>query len=449
MKSLPTSQDKKQAAQWELARRGNLRWMCTAVQLKVLEMMKRYDIGLGDPFWALLHRGCGKTVLGCIINVEVCLRGPLRYTVHMGPTIKDVLSITNPAYKMVFSKLPPDLRPKWDDQTNAWLFPNGSSILMKSSADHGLDKALRGFTIWNCVCEELAFVPNPAYIFEVINPRRIPVNGGLFIATTPPRSPSHPSGLLIQEALASNNAMRFTVDDNPTLTEREREAIIRQAKGVHTSAYRREYLCELVVDDRYRVFSEPWEVMPPNEDLKRDLMGVLVYRGGGVSVFVAGRRDENDRLVVVEEAVFRKAGLPFVAEHLLEYVKRNPDSVICVVAKQEEVDLLSPKGLPVCRPPDKLVYPADVASLRNMAGSDGLHVFDCCPTTIRHLTNCVWDDTLKHFEPSGLDEYFEAVTAVAILCRYCATSKVPPAIAGRERRRLVGRANRIASQVKI
>jgi hypothetical protein len=92
--------------------------------------------------------------------------------------------------------------------------------------------------------------------------------GKMIFLTTPPKVPDHP---FIQETIPlaqlKNAYYKYTIYDDQMLTEEQFRACVERCGGIDTVEFRREYLCEVVRDERVTVlpsFNKEFHVKPMN-----------------------------------------------------------------------------------------------------------------------------------------------------------------------------------------
>jgi hypothetical protein len=85
---------------------------------------------------------------------------------------------------------------------------------------------------------------------EILSPQLFHTRGRFVHATTPPEDLNHSFIThFIPAAKAKGLFFKFTIDDNPRADEHMRADAIEKSGGEHTTAYKRNYLCEFVRED--------------------------------------------------------------------------------------------------------------------------------------------------------------------------------------------------------
>jgi hypothetical protein len=194
--------------------------------------------------------------LGKAPEVWPALRRVIRFS---APTMLDLEEIYHPIQDEILETCPEDILPTWQQKRGRghYYFPSTDSRLYLFGIDGKHYKKGRGKKSHLSVVDEAgACEPNcedgvNGYVRSILLPQTFGVNGRIVIPTTPPETPGHPSSSLKAWCHAIPGAyVKRTLDDNAghfgadIVREYEREAGGRDA-----TAFRREYLCEWIVDE--------------------------------------------------------------------------------------------------------------------------------------------------------------------------------------------------------
>lgn len=203
--------------------------------------------------------------LGKAPEVWPALRRAIRFS---APTMLDLEEIYHPMQDEILEDCPDDIRPVWQQKRGRghYWFPSTDSRLFLFGVDAKNYKKGRGKKSHLSVVDEAAACEPSCedgvngYVNSILVPQTFGVNGRIVIATTPPESPGHPSAKLKAACRAVPGAyVKRTLDDNAAYfgadVVREYE---REQGGRDTTAFRREYLCEWIVDESRAAVPE-WE----------------------------------------------------------------------------------------------------------------------------------------------------------------------------------------------
>jgi hypothetical protein len=226
--------------------RGHLKYLLHSGQKKINDLFLKV---LGQLFVANVPRQFGKSYWAVTKAIEIAKSKPKARIKYATAFQTDLVEFILPTFDAVLMDCPEELRPVYKVQGSKWVFPNGSEIKLV-----GLDKSpnsLRGNVIDLIIIDEAGFVENLTYIYEsIIIPATLHrPNCKIIFISTPPSSPAHPFGDFIQKAEKEDAYIRLTIYDNPLVGEPDIERLAKEMGGKTTTTFRRECLCELVLDD--------------------------------------------------------------------------------------------------------------------------------------------------------------------------------------------------------
>ena len=198
----------------------------------------------------LCARQYGKSVLGCLLALEDCLRNPNVVVLIVGPTIKQARAIVRPRIKLLMQDCPVDLvRPVKSEDT--WYFSNGSELKLGGFDTNS--SAERGKTLYKVYIEEIVDSDADSFL-DFLRSDLSPAlthskHAQIVYLTTMPKIPDHPFVLeIIPDAVVNGAFFKYTIHDNKKINQDQYDSIVRLMGGEHTDDFRREYLCEIVRD---------------------------------------------------------------------------------------------------------------------------------------------------------------------------------------------------------
>jgi hypothetical protein len=264
----------------ELWRRGELSWL-----------LRPYQRDFYDHVWAFLrkdsatlerlsgraqvdawrklfedcHRRYGKSFVLFLIGCEVGLGKPCRswdtarrVIRFAAPTMLDLEEIYHPIAEDLFESCPDDIRPAWRSTRGRghYFFPSTEAQLFLFGVDAKHYRKGRGKRCHLGVVDEAGSCEpgHPEGIEHVVNsilmPQTFGIDGCIVIATTPSETPGHASAMLKAQCESTGSYFKRTLRDTahffgPGVVEE----YAREAGGQETTKFRREYLCEWVVDE--------------------------------------------------------------------------------------------------------------------------------------------------------------------------------------------------------
>jgi hypothetical protein len=403
-------------------------------------------------FVANCARRYGKDRSACVLAIQACLEEPGIQIRYAAPTQKMVRTIVTPHFKQLLEECPEDLRPTERVQDGIWRFPNGSEIHVAGADSESAIDRLRGVATDLAIISEAGFIDGLEYlVHSVLMPQLLTTNGRILLISTPPVTPAHPFFAYCARAESEGAYVKRTIYDAGHITAAQIEEFCAEAGGEDASTWRREYLCEFVVDEESAVIPEfarfepeivrPFE-MPEHFDAY--VATDVGFYDLTFSIF-AVTDFQNAQTLVIDELVHRQATSDVI----------DAD----IEAKERELwpHLLSPAHLsthPHHQEPRRIVDapPIVVAELRKRGRSwvpakkddadaalnalrlaiaaRKLSIHPRCRQLASHLRHAVWNKARSSFERSGDMGHFDGVDAAKYLVRHVDTRRNPfPALA--------------------
>lgn len=233
-------------------------------------------------------RRYGKSFLACIMAIEDCLKKPNSQVFIVGPTIKQTTGIVNGIMPMIMQDAPDGLL--WQAKSEKqWHMANGSRLILG-----GFDSALesfRGLFADAIYLEESGLAHPDTYEYtlkSVLFPTLMHSRGRITHLTTPATIIDHPLHLdTIPKTIASGAYFKFTIRDNPLLTEEQIAEEIENLGGLSSSHCQRELFCDIVRDEQTTVV--------PQFDERRHVAPIIVPSDAyhWVSGDIGGVRDKS------------------------------------------------------------------------------------------------------------------------------------------------------------
>jgi hypothetical protein len=408
-------------------KRGHLRYKLHAGQ-KLLD--QTFTKLTSQLFVLNISRQYGKSFYAVTKCIELAIKKP-RSRIKYGTAYQtDLVEFIIPTFETVLQDCPIDIKPKYKVQGSKFVFPNGSEIKLV-----GLDKSpnsLRGNVIDLIVIDEAGFVDNLSYIYKsIIVPATLHrPNCKILFISTPPSTPGHPFGEFIQKAELEGGYAKFTIYDNPRITEADVERMAREVGGRHSTTFRREFLCELILDDDLAIVREwvdDYAVLPQKPDTYH-----LLHKYVAMDL---GRKDKT--LAVFGYYDFQKACL--VIEDELQMIGSTWTTVTLATEIKEKERKLWGDQKPHRRISDnnnshlimdlnslhevyfietnKESLEAMVNEVRIMVGQGRIKVAPHCHQLLGCLKYGIWDKNRKQFSRSDAYGHFDALAALIYLVR--------------------------------
>ena len=195
-------------------------------------------------------RRYGKSYLACVLALEDCLRTPNANVLFVGPSQKQTLDIIRLLLPEILADAPKGLV-QVSKSEKRWNFKNGSQLMIA-----GFDTAaesIRGLRADAIYLEESGSSDPETYeyvIKSVLYPTLMHSRGRIIHLTTPALTIDHPLHTQTIPSTSTNGAFfRYTIRDNPLLTEEVIEAEIDSLGGYDSPHTKRELFCEIVKDE--------------------------------------------------------------------------------------------------------------------------------------------------------------------------------------------------------
>jgi hypothetical protein len=206
-----------------------------------------YDIG----------RRYGKTTIRFLMRCEDAIQRPGAIYRIASAYQRNIDEIVNDVSRYVLETCPDDLRPEYKQAKQKFVFPNGSEIRLVGLDMH--PDGLRGQACDGDDLSEAAFIKGLRYaIKSVLYPQ---YQGRpwarIYLESSAPReAESDYDAVFVEDAKQRGAYVYRTIDDNPMLSDDEREEFIRAAGGREHHDCQREYFNVRVRDPEGSVVPE-------------------------------------------------------------------------------------------------------------------------------------------------------------------------------------------------
>ena len=404
----------------------------------------RLQDGVQSTFALCTRRG-GKSFTAFSIAVAECIANKNYKVLYLSTTTEQVREITGQIAEAVLETCPGDRKPEWRTKEGKFLFPNGSEIRVK-----GLDKvggsAIRGVKADLVIFDEACFMQDLRNIVEsIVSPMVVAEDGHIIFASTPPDTPGHESISIIAQHEANNTLIKYTIDDTLGIlyTERQLEAFARTAGGRDSTVFKREYLCEIIVESNRAILPSfdasksikevIFPTMRTGEDIRYfpdTYVGMdLGFRDLTIALF--GYWDyPNARLVIQREIYWKDkaATTANIARDIRVMEKklwgREPYMRVCDNDLRFIQDIRNEHNIKF-RKTAKDNKEAQVNML-NIMMNDGQVVIDpSCTMLISHIKYGIWKENRKEFERTKELYHCDGVDALIYMMRNVKRHKNP------------------------
>lgn len=431
----------------ELWRRGHLSYLLDSNQKSLYELFHNSTHKIQT--W-LLARRSGKSYSLLTLALEQCIRHDRSIVKYLCPTKLMADTIIRPLMQQLVVDCPEDLKPEFRVKDYTYFFKNGSEIQLAGS-ESGHAQKLRGISCNIAIVDEAGDVTDlEDIITSILLPTTLTTKGRVIIAGTPPKSPDHDFIKYIEAAQDKGSLILRTIEDNPRLTDSERDEFIIEMGGKLSESVRRELYCEIIRDTTIVVVPEfddraQSEIvreypLPPHShtytamdlgyrDLTALVFGYYDFRGGRYVIqdeliYNFNERDKNIS-DLTEQIKNKEAELwtnPYSGE--VKPVQKRVSDINHIVTNEIRRLSHGDIGFDNARKDDK---EAAISFLRSMISQRKIVINPKCKNLIRHLKNAKWSDRTNKtkFGRDAENGHYDLVDALIYWLRAVDTSHNP------------------------
>jgi hypothetical protein len=312
--------------------------------------------------------------------------------------------------------------------------------------------AQRGTKAHRCYVDEAAFSDHMEYLIgSVFMPQCMTTGGMVIIASTPPESPAHPFVTLCQELELRGKYHKRTVYEirAPHITPALIEEFKRECGngdpivGERSIKWRREFLCEFVIDDTKAVVPEFTDMelviveeREPPAHTDRYVIADLGYEDLAAWLFIytdfkAGLFVVEDELVMRNASVTEQVKAAKAKERALWAKPANDNgeepSVYCRLADASPLviaEMQRGQRYPIGQV-DNSDREAAVNALRRVTQLARYRINPRCKHTIAHMKAAIWNKTRTSFERMGSMGHFDCTAALCYAERHIDRQRNP------------------------
>ena len=354
------------------------------------------------------------------------------------PYQRSLNNIIRPLFRQVFETIPDYMRPKWKASQNMFVFPLNGAEIQIAGCNNGHEDDLRGTAAGLVLIDEAGLIDDLEYVVnDVLMPQLLTTGGNIIMASTPPRTPDHEFVSMCHEAEEAGNYSKHTIYESG-YPDDVIERFCKEAGGVNSTTWKREYLCEFVVDENYSVIPE-WNDRLIRKIDRDDLFKYYHYYeamdigGRDKTAILFGYYDFTKAMLVVEDEII--INRPAMTSRMIaDTVKIKETDLLkgkevrCRVADNNNVILLQDLGQAHglhFLPTNKDDLPAMVNQLRLWVLAGKISINERCVQTIGCLKYAIWNDKRTEFTRSSTYGHYDALAALIYLVRNIDTHTNP------------------------
>lgn len=415
-----------------LWKKGELDWKLRPIQKEIYQAIRNHA---GLKYVVNASRRLGKSFITVTMALEDALQTRNGIIRLIAPSIKMLKNITLPLTRFIAEKAPWNVRPIWKASESKFYCPTTNSEILLSGCNGGHEDDARGTTCHNAYLDEAGFIDNLEYLVEdVLMPQLLTTKGKLVMMSTAPRSPAHKFCEYALKAQQEGNYAQYTIHQ-AGFEESILEMFKKEAGGEESTTWKREYLCQFVVDTNYAIVPE-WKDHFV-QDVPRDEFFPYWHKyvavDIGVSDFTAvifGYYNFKTTCLVVEDEIVMH-GPSMTTDKLAAAIKAKEQilwqgkdgkamNVQCRIGDNNNLlllqDLSLMHGLPIA-PTGKDTLEAMVNHLRLFVNNARVVVNPRCKHLIGCLQNGIWAENRRQFARSSVFGHFDGLAALIYLVR--------------------------------
>jgi hypothetical protein len=386
----------------------------------------------------------------CGYAIEFALQNPGVKIHYLAPTAKMVKKIILPRMSDILRDCPKSLKPVYKINEQVYKFHNGSEIHI-SGTDSERAENLRGQVSHLIICDEAGFMDKLDYVVSsILTPLTITTGGKIILSSTPPISPDHPFKEFADQAKLNGNYIKKTIFDNKLLTTEVIERYMREQKGPDSVSWRREFLAEFIIDEKYAVIPEASEehinsltkevvLLPKGHDLQPHQTALPMFFDA-YTVADLGYKDNtgilfgywdflNAQLVIQDELMLKKPNTQIIADAIHQkevalWGEKKPYLRFC------DGDLIAISNLNTMHDLPFSVTRNDnpesaINEVRLFVADSKLIIDPRCKFLLSQIKNATYDSSGKKFSRSEVHGHYDLLAALMYMIRNIRRNKNP------------------------
>lgn len=379
-------------------------------------------------------RRFGKSFILCLIACEHALQKKNAHIRFAAPTQKQLREIVQPIFTKIFQDCPEKLRPEFKTMMGHYYFPSTDSYIHVTGCDNNNAENLRGHESDLNLIDEAGFVEDLEYVMkDILMPQTLTTGGRTIVSSTPSRTPAHYFTRLCHEAKALNFYSIYTINDNTEISYETKLDYCQEAGGEDSTTWRREYLCEFVVDEESVIIPE-WKSHLYIGEIELD--GYRAMYQNYVGMDIGGK---HKTAILFGYYSFKKATLQIEDEAIFSGSQTTSELIAkTIVAIENELwnkyDFETPmrisdnnnviflQDLSILHkihfsPTGKDTLTAMINEMRVFIGQGRLKVHPKCKELIGCLESGVWNNQRNAFDVSDIYGHYDALAALMYMIR--------------------------------
>ncbi len=401
------------------------------------EIWKLIESNESQEFLFFISRQWGKSWLGLLIAISFCIRNPRSICRVAAPTLKQSADIVTDNLTKIISDSPSGLIKPFKSM-NRWKI--GESELRLGVLERAHVDSLRGGNAKLVILEEGGFVKSEDYAYavrSVIGPQLLRSKGKLLHISTPSEDPLH---YIHTEVMPStqltNTCFLRDIYTNPQLNEEQILAAQKLVGGEDSSAWKREYLVQIVRDPTVVVVPEfeydlhVHDVTLPNHSYWHTVIDFGGVRDKTAAVIVYYDFNRAKKVVIDELSFEPNTPTDVIVAGVLEAESRyhsfgiGKHNRIADVPGQTQIDLHSLHKFMII-PPVKDEWKAAINQLKVAIKLNEWEIHPRCKFLITSLVSGMFNKQKTDFARSSALGHCDALAAMMYANRAIDTDNNP------------------------
>ena len=386
----------------------------------------------------LCSRRWGKSYLAAVLAIEAAMAKSYSRILIVCPTLKEAENIFVGHIEMILADSPSMYNWSFNQTKKKWTLWNKSVIVLGGTDNKNSDR-LRGTKADLIIIDEAGMCSDFEYLVEsVLRPQTLTTGGKIIMCSTPSVSVMHPFMARYVNAAEERGELNvYTVYDAPHLSAEVIEKLKEEAGGEETTSWRREYMCEKIVEETIAIvpeFDKMKKELVVEHSLPRYFQCYTVADFGFNDLTVVGFWEylfDEGLLYCRDELVFKNQGTAMIAPAIRERELKlwgrqadkrygdpntgNSNSQTTTGTRKKSVIALADfhtfHDLHFS-PVNRSELQQTVNKLREAITRKELNFHPRCHTTISHMKGGIWNDSRTSFERSAGTGHFDAIAMV-------------------------------------
>lgn len=436
------TKEEKALSDAQIRKNKSIRHLLTPHQKKMHDFIFKSDENEAGYYCS---RKVGKTASLLLMFHEFAWKNPGTLSRFVLADQIQATQIIEPLMNSFIKKLiPEDMWPVYLKSERLLRFTNGSIIKLNGANPDAIDRSV-GPSCDLFAFDEIAIWQGDVKyaLLDVFYPQGTLTNAKkIYSCTPPPNIDSYYVQHIHPRLMNKNSIVTLTIYENPLLTEKQVELIKEEMGGEDSPEFKRQYLCELIPSNTYRVTPEFSEDVHTYKDKEKSIeygtqllpqtyqyyLSVDTGTVDNTAILIGYFDHHNQQLVIEEEFVKNNMNLTDIANEIKDFKDRYTEffyhcdkgvKIIIDAFSLEHKELREIHNIYHFYPVKGKVED-NISHLRSAFENNKIAISKNCKRLIWELNNCVWKQDLnanKHIERNTEQKHGDAIMALTYMLR--------------------------------